>query len=115
MGFTRPVLANTGAAISLHTYALFTGMLAMYGPMGLGAYHAADFCIEIACAYAEDPKRESWIQEFGGLEEEFHVHGLRYLLEQTIRNATGCRGVGGFTWWCSHDFYGRYAELSSDE
>ena len=41
--------------------------------------------------------------------------GLSRFAEKTIRNAAGCRGLWGFTWWCSHDFYGRYAELSREE
>lgn len=115
IGFSRPALANIGRVTSLHTYDMFTGMTKSYGSLGSGVFHIAEYCIELARAYTNDHARQFWIQEFGGLEEGHPVLGLSHFAEQTIRNAASCQGLWGFTWWCSHDFYGRYAELSPFE
>jgi hypothetical protein len=115
VGFTRPTLANSGALTSLHTYPFFTGMTRHYGSLGAGTFHAADYCIELARAFCDDPNRRYWIQEVGGLEEEHPILGLSRFAESLIRNTAGSRGFWGLTWWCSHDFYGRYAELDPSE
>ena len=100
--FTRPTLANTGTLTSLHTWIEFT-QARRYGDESPHVMHLQDFMIEVARAYASDPARKVWVQEFGisdlWLAPERHENFLR----TAMANAATCEGLFGFTYWCSHD------------
>ena len=102
-GFSRRGLATTGAATSLHTWIKFTGALDRYGFAGTGSRHLAEYAIELAKAYHDDPHRAIWIQEFGASTAWMPSDAIADFAEETIRSAATCADVWGFTWWCSHD------------
>jgi hypothetical protein len=102
-GFSRASLANTGSATVLHAYILFTGALERYGYSGVGSLHLAEYCIELARAYQKDLTRPIWLQEFGASTEWMPANYIPEFASETIRNASTCEGLWGFTWWSSHD------------
>ncbi|MFN6094832.1 MAG: hypothetical protein ACK49J_07590 [Verrucomicrobiota bacterium] len=113
--FSRRGLANTGAASSLHTWTKFTKALDLYGPLGTGSVHLAEYCVELANAYADDPTRPVWIQEFGASSLWMSHEEIPEFAEKTIRNAATCRNVWGFTWWCSHDIPSHFSDFDPME
>ncbi|WGM20272.1 cellulase family glycosylhydrolase [Paenarthrobacter sp. OM7] len=63
--FGRPTLANTGGLTPIHAWSYFTGALEQYGPLGTGTLHLAEFMLELAKAFQDDPTRPVWLQEYG--------------------------------------------------
>ena len=108
-GFSRRSLATLGAATSVHAWIEFTGALERYGPNGVGSLHLAEYCIELAKAFHEDPARRVWLQEFGASSRWMPVEAIPGFAAATIANALDCDHLWGLTWWCSHDLN---AELS---
>jgi hypothetical protein len=101
--FSRNRLANTGSMTSLHTWLGFTGALARFGYDSLGTYCFPEYCIELARAYADDPDRMSWIQEFGASIDWMPREHIPIFMEKTLKHICSCENVWGVTWWCSHD------------
>lgn len=100
--FSRDILSTTGSMSSVHAWVAFTGALSRYGPMGSGALHLVEYCIELAKAYG-GRGRSIWVQEFGASGQWMPEEVIPEFAEQTILNALSCDNVWGFTWWCSHD------------
>ncbi|MBC8079382.1 MAG: cellulase family glycosylhydrolase [Gorillibacterium sp.] len=107
-GFSRSTLATTGAATSLHTWIEFTGALELYRHDENGCIQLAEYCVELANAYATSPNRPVWVQEFGVNELWIPEADLPAFTESTIRNAITSNNIWGFTWWCSHDLDPRF-------
>ncbi|MEI8196334.1 MAG: glycosyl hydrolase [Phycisphaerae bacterium] len=103
LGFTRPTLATTGAATSLHAWTEFTGFRAAFGAEGLGSVHLTEYSMELARAYHQDPNRLIWLQEFGSSRAWMPEEHIPDFAEKTIRCAASCGNLWGFTWWCSHE------------
>lgn len=102
-GFSRRRLASAGRATSLHTWVGFTGALQAFGNLSPETLSLAEYNIEFANAYAEDPRRPVWIQEFGAPLPWYREEEAEQYLRGTVLAAMRSRNLWGFTWWCSHD------------
>jgi endo-1,4-beta-mannosidase len=109
--FSRAMLATTGSATSVHCWYKFTGAMQLYGPLEVGAVHLAEYCVELAHAYAADLARPVWLQEFGASTQWMPEGAVSAFAEATIRNVLGCRNLWGCTWWCSHDLNPAFSEF----
>jgi hypothetical protein len=65
--------------------------------------HLAEYGVELATAYADDPARPVWVQETGAPEPHIPAADAPGFARATLLNAAGCAGLWGVTWWCSHD------------
>jgi endo-1,4-beta-mannosidase len=101
--FSRHALANWGALTSLHAWVGFSGAMKYYQPLDVGCTHLLEYCIELAKAYSDDPRRSVWIQEFGATSKWMPPEMIPELEEQIITNALDCDDLWGFTWWSSHE------------
>lgn len=102
-GFSREALAREGGATVIHAYAKWTGAADRYGPCGIGVTRLAELMIEFAAAYADDPNRPVWLQEFGSSEVSMPSALLERYVEETVRAALSSRHCRLITWWGSHD------------
>ncbi len=115
--FGRAVLANTGAVTPIHAWILFTGALDRYGGYGTGSIHLAEYLLELAKAYQEDPARQVWLQECGVSGEWLQHITPEEFVTQVLTATTTVEGLWGITWWCSHDIERRlqgFVELEYD-
>jgi hypothetical protein len=101
-GFSREVLANTGAITPLHCYAIFTQALDRFGRNSEESVHLAPMMMEIARAYCDDPDRMYWIQEFGTASSQFDDEMIKFITDSMYAMYTE-NNVWGITWWCSHN------------
>ena len=101
--FSRHALSNLGQATSLHTWILFTGAMEISKTSEIPCTHLAEYSVELANAYSENPDRPVWIEEFGANKLWMPEEEMPWFAEQMIRNAATCKNTWGFTWWCSHD------------
>jgi endo-1,4-beta-mannosidase len=101
--FSRHALASLGSATSLHMWVEFTGALQRYTPLQTGSLHLAEFGIEFAKAFAQDPNRPVWLQEFGASSRWMPAQDIPHFAQATMRHAATCANLWGMTWWCSHD------------
>ena len=67
----------------------------------------------LARAYARDPHKPVWVQEFGASAEWMDRKVIPQFMERIIQAAMDV-GVSWFTWWASHDISRKF-ELSSPE
>lgn len=116
--FSRESLANLGALTPLHCWTEFTRAREHGGLLGKASILITDFMSQLALAYANEPNRMVWIQEFGCSSlwsdseeqmEEFMIKALNAI--------SGIQNCWGFTLWCSHDLSPTlkgYAELEYD-
>ncbi|MFP4580062.1 MAG: glycoside hydrolase 5 family protein [Candidatus Sumerlaeia bacterium] len=100
--FSAEALARDQKIVSLHAWVEFTGALKRGGPLSPQSVQLAAAMTAIAKAYAHDPAKPVWIQEFGASEDWMSAEIIPDFMEQTIRNAVKA-GATWFTWWCSHD------------
>lgn len=83
---------------------MFSGDCARrYGPRSPQVLHLAEYGVELAKAYADDPARPVWVQETGAPEPHIPAEAAPDLARATVLNAADCTGLWGVTWWCSHD------------
>ena len=61
----------------------------------------------LARAYANDPAKPIWIEEFGACSEEMPEADVPRWLEKTLISGIE-QGVSWFTWWASHDVDQRF-------
>jgi endo-1,4-beta-mannosidase len=101
--FSRRALAGYGAATSLHTWAEFTGAT-RYGLESEECRCLTEYCAELANAYAADPKRPVWIQEFGVIDNWMSEGLFEPFVRASFKSAARCENLWGYTWWCSHEF-----------
>ncbi|HXW54825.1 MAG TPA: cellulase family glycosylhydrolase [Candidatus Cybelea sp.] len=102
-GFSRQNLARSGSATVLHCYAYFTGALKRYRYDDVGSLHLLEYMVELAKAFAVEPGRLVWVEEFGASPEWMPEQYIPAYADALIRNAASCGHIWGFTWWCSHD------------
>jgi endo-1,4-beta-mannosidase len=101
--FTGQASARKGAVTTVHPW-VFTGNCAhRYGALSVPAVHLAEYGVEIAKAYADQPHRPVWVQELGAPQPHVPVADAPEFARRSIRNLVDCPGVWGVTWWCSHD------------
>ncbi len=108
--FSRRTLAETGGMTSLHTWIGFTGALG-YGIDSEECLALQAFNIELADAYATDPGRKVWVQEFGITDEWTEPENFERYIRRSMMAAARCDSLWGFTWWCSHDIDKRLREF----
>lgn len=110
-GFSRSMMTSAGAMTAVHYYD-FSGN-ATTSPA-----HEAEFMIELAKAYAADPSRVVWLEEFGVSAAPgswVPAEGLPDFLEQYIRNVMSCPDLWGWTLWASHDIRPAFTGFGSIE
>lgn len=100
--FTPAHAAQLGAATTVHSW-VFNGTAERHGPDGAATLHHAEYLIELAHAWAEDPDRPVWLQEVGAPAPDIPPDQAADFTEATLTNALSCERVWGVTWWCSHD------------
>ena len=103
-GFSRPALANDGAITPLHCWCEFTGAVKRGGVLGTASTNIAQFMASLANAYALDPERKVWIQEFGIAKQwEPDLDKRLLFMDKTFESISMIDNLWGVTWWCSHD------------
>ncbi len=100
--FTPTHAATLGDATTVHSW-VFNGTSERHGPDGAATEHHAEYLIELAHAWAEDPDRLVWLQEVGAPAPDIHADRAADFAEATVANALTCERLWGVTWWCSHD------------
>lgn len=108
--FSRRALAETGGMTSLHTWIGFTGALD-YGIDSEECLGLQAFNIELADAYAADPARKVWVQEYGITDEWTDPENFERYIRRSMLAAARCDSLWGFTWWCSHDIDRRFRDF----
>jgi endo-1,4-beta-mannosidase len=103
IAFTRPLVANTGAASIVHSYPYFSGALKRYGYDGVGTLHLVEYNAELAYAYQKSLDRRVWVEEMGATSEWMPESYMPEYAKLVLHNAAETGTIWGFTWWCSHD------------
>ncbi|MFI6855201.1 glycosyl hydrolase [Streptomyces sp. NPDC050416] len=101
--FTPEASARKGDVTTVHPWVFSGDCARRYGPRSPQVLHLAEYGTELAKAYAEDPARPVWVQETGAPEPHIPAADAPGFARATVRNAAGCEGLWGVTWWCSHD------------
>ncbi|MER7476231.1 glycosyl hydrolase [Streptomyces sp. NPDC126510] len=101
--FTPEASARKGDVTTVHPWVFSGDCARRYGPRSPQVLHLAEYGTELAKAYAEDPARPVWVQETGAPEPHIPAADAPDFARATVRNAAGCAGLWGVTWWCSHD------------
>ncbi|MFC8431324.1 glycosyl hydrolase [Streptomyces sp. NPDC057253] len=101
--FTPEASARKGDVTTVHPWVFSGGCAGLYGPRSPQVLHLAEYGTELAKAYAVDPVRPVWVQETGAPEPHIPAADAPHFARETILNASGCAGLWGITWWCSHD------------
>ncbi|PPS77293.1 MULTISPECIES: glycoside hydrolase 5 family protein [Streptomyces] len=101
--FTPEASARKGDVTTVHPWVFSGDCARRYGPRSPQVLHLAEYGTELAKAYAEDPDRPVWVQETGAPEPHIPAADAPDFARATVRNAAGCEGLWGVTWWCSHD------------
>ncbi|MFI6373528.1 glycosyl hydrolase [Streptomyces sp. NPDC050546] len=101
--FTPQASARKGDVTTVHPWVFSGDCARRYGPRSPQVLHLAEYGTELAKAYAEDPARPVWVQETGAPEPHIPAADAPDFARATVRNAAGCAGLWGVTWWCSHD------------
>lgn len=94
--------ARKGAMTTVHSW-VFNGTAQRYGSMSVESVHHAEYLVELAKAWADDPARPVWLQEVGAAQPEISAEQAPEFAEQTLANVLTCDNLWGVTWWCSHD------------
>ncbi|WP_415840881.1 glycoside hydrolase 5 family protein, partial [Nocardiopsis rhodophaea] len=100
--FTPEHAVGRGAATTVHSW-VFNGTAQRHGPTGAATLHHAEYLVELATAWAPDPRRPVWLQEVGAPRPHVPPRSAAHFAEATVRNVATCANVWGVTWWCSHD------------
>lgn len=100
--FSPSVLAKRQKIIALHAWIKYTGALDRGGALGKQSIHLAAAMAALARAYAGDPQKPVWIQEYGASEEWMKVEEIPVFCEKATLSAIKS-GANWFTWWASHD------------
>ncbi|KMS68242.1 glycosyl hydrolase [Streptomyces viridochromogenes] len=101
--FTPQASARKGDLTTVHPWVFSGDCARRYGPRSPQVRHLAEYGTELAKAYATDPARPVWVQETGAPEPHIPAADAPDFARATVRNAAGCAGLWGVTWWCSHD------------
>ncbi|MFI7321858.1 glycosyl hydrolase [Streptomyces venezuelae] len=100
--FTPAQAAGLGAVTAVHSW-VFNGTAQRHGRTGAATRHHAAYMIELAKAWATDPRRPVWLQEVGAPAPLIPAEHAADFTEDTVEAALDCQDVWGVTWWCSHD------------
>lgn len=105
--FSPAKLATRHEIIPLHAWVYFTGALEKGGPLDPPSVHLIDAMAGLARAYAGQPDKPVWAQEYGASEKWMPRRTIPVFLERAMRNAID----GGVTWfscWASHDIHPKF-------
>ncbi|MCX6998166.1 MAG: hypothetical protein NTV49_14055, partial [Kiritimatiellaeota bacterium] len=111
--FSAELLARRPPLVALHSWILFTGATRRGGPLDPPCVKLAAGMAALARAFAGDPAKPIWLQEYGASAEWMDEKTVPRFLEAATQAAID-EGVAWFTWWASHDVDRRF-ELSSFE
>lgn len=100
--FSPQALARRQKIISIHAWTKYTGALDRGGPLNPPSVQLLAAMGALARAYAGEPQKPVWIQEFGASEEWMTPAQIETFVEKTILAAIDT-GVNWFTFWASHD------------
>jgi len=106
--FTPAGQAQRQSIVPLHCWIHFTGALQRGGPTLEPVVRLAEAMTALVRAYAEDPAKPVWVQEYGASEEWMDAAQIPTFLEQATTAAIE-GGVAWFTWWASHDIDRKFA------
>lgn len=107
--FSREVLSTDGVITPLHAWVPFTGTNSRYGWNSIETYSLPNYMSEMAIAYAKDPNRQCWVQEFGMADQWFKTEDeLKDFIFGTLKQCAAQKNMWGITWWCSHDISDKY-------
>jgi endo-1,4-beta-mannosidase len=101
--FTPEASARKGDLTTVHPWVFSGDCARRYGAGSPQVRHLAEYGVELAKAYADDPARPVWVQETGAPEPHVPAAEAPDFARATVRNAASCTGLWGVTWWCSHD------------
>ncbi|MGH7996436.1 MAG: hypothetical protein ACREFX_08805 [Opitutaceae bacterium] len=105
--FSPRALARRQRIIALHAWIKYTGALARGGPLDGPSIDLAASMAALARAYAADPQKPIWIQEYGASEAWMTPAQADVFCERATVRAIDA-GVAWFTWWASHDIDRRF-------
>ncbi|MFW6252743.1 MAG: glycoside hydrolase 5 family protein [bacterium] len=113
--FSRRGLARTGTHTSVHAWVKFTGALDLFPAGHIGREAIARYLVELAAAYAEQPSRPVWLQEFGASGAWLPEAAIPELIDSTLHHVEQVPELWGVTWWCSHDIDPNHHGFSAQE
>ncbi len=110
--FSARKLATRQRVIALHCWTKFTGALKHGGPLDAPCVRLGAAMSALARAYAGDPRKPTWVQEYGASSTWMDEHDIPTYVERATL-AGVASGVSWHTWWASHDIDRkfRFAEL----
>jgi hypothetical protein len=100
--FSPQALVRLQKIVSIHSYILFTGALERGAALDAPCVKLIAGMAALVRAFANDPAKPVWVQEFGISPEWIDRKLIPRFVEETIRAAID-EGVSWFTWWSSHD------------
>lgn len=106
--FSAEALAKRQKLVPIHAWIGFTGALSRGGAFGRASTHLAPAMAALVRAYANDPAKPVWVQEFGAAYSWMEPEKIPQFLEAAVR-AGVAGGICRFTWWASHDVRREYA------
>jgi endo-1,4-beta-mannosidase len=92
---------------AIHCYPWWTGALKYGGPMDPPSVQLISAMAALVRAFAGDPQKPVWCEEFNTCIEALDERGQGAWLEKAATSAID-NGVGWFTYWDSHDVNRRY-------
>ena len=102
--FSPRALTSSQVIVPIHSWIRFTGALQRSGgdPLGELCLGLIPAMTALVRAYARNPRKPVWVQEFGASEEWMSAEIIPEFLERSILNAIA-GGTAWFTCWASHD------------
>lgn len=102
--------ATIGGATTVHSW-IFVAVAHLF-PEGHPARTLfADYLVQLADSYADDPARPIWLQEIGAPYPAVPFDGAPDFLEESLRPVLDTPNLWGVTWWCSHDVSRKLADF----
>jgi hypothetical protein len=111
--FSPPALARLQRMVPLHCYIKFTGALDHGKALDPPGVKLIAGMAALARAYANDPAKPIWAQEFGMSPEWIDPKMIPRFIDETVHAAMD-EGVSWFTWYSSHDTTRKFDGLGLD-
>ena len=113
--FSARKLATRQKIVALHCWTYFTGALKRGQPLDPPSIRLGAAMSALARSYADDPRKPTWVQEYGASSTWMAEKDIPTYLEKTILCGIAS-GVSWHTWWASHDIDKKFefAELEYD-
>lgn len=113
--FSAKKLATRQPIVALHCWTAFTGALKRGPALGPQSLRLGAAMSALARAYAGDPHKPTWVQEYGASATWMPEKDIpTYVEKATLAGVEA--GVSWHTWWASHDIDRKFqfAELEYD-